>query len=144
MKKRYILGMLIGWVSLGLPLSALAVEEVSPVMVDHQDLAKRSIRDQIRSLRQERIEKMPYLDRGFVHGAINEKKVRQTLDFIAGGKKNLQSVIGRAVQVHTPALASKERVKLAERRILVAMRELFPELEITYQHRDGQIGRAHV
>lgn len=132
---------------IGVSLSPVALvqaaeEAAITTGLSQENLTKKAIREQVTTLRQQRIEKMPYLERGYVNGAINEKKVQQTLQFIQGGKQNLKSAVDRAVQVHTPALAARERIKLAERRILVALRELFPEIEIRYQQRDGQLSSS--
>lgn len=94
----------------------------------------------VKGLREQKFEKMPYLDRGYIKSTISEETLKDTQAFLGAGKKGLSDIIGRAIHVHTAALASKERIGLARRRVMVAVRELFPELEISYQHQDGSLG----
>lgn len=118
-------------------------EEVAvdnPLPLSQDEMTRHSMRDQISALRQERLEKMPYLDRGFIRKTISSKSVHEREAFITDGKKTLAQVIERAIGVHTPAVAAHERINLAKRRILGALRELFPEMNLNLRHRDGSLG----
>lgn len=123
------------------PVSGITLQhqEVLPprVEISQDELTRQAIRDRVRALRQERMRAMPYLDRGFVRKSIYPKKVQEKLAFVQGGEKKLQDLVARAVQAHTPAQAAKERISLARRRILVAVRQLFPEVTYNYEDREG-------
>lgn len=123
------------------PLSGITLqhqEVVQPQLDISQDsLTKQAIRDRVRALRQERMQSMPYLDRGFVRQSIYPKRVENKMKFVQGGEKKLQDLVTRAIQAHTPTQAAKERISLARRRILVAVRQLFPELTYNYEDREG-------
>ncbi len=115
-------------------------EEASLPLPAAEEVSENSVQDQVRLLRDERIEKMPYLDEGFIRKTITVDTVRDREEFILLGKKSLADVIERAIQVHTPAIAARERIGLANRRVWAALRELFPEMNLKYQHRDGSLG----
>lgn len=116
-------------------------EEASlPLPAADEGVSGNSVQDQVHLLRDERIEKMPYLDEGFIRKTITVETVREREEFVSLGKKSLADVIERALQVHTPAIAARERIGLAHRRVWAALRELFPEMNLKYQHRDGSLG----
>ncbi|MFZ5802946.1 MAG: TolC family protein [Candidatus Omnitrophota bacterium] len=98
------------------------------------------IREQVVALRGERLDQMPYLDKGYIKDVIRKETVQSTLDFISKGEKSLEDVVERAVLVHTPAVAAKERIALSKRRILVAVRDFFPEVSYKMENKDGRIG----
>ena len=79
-------------------------------LAGQQAIAKQIARDRIRELRSDRARLMPYLDKGYIRYEINKERVRQKEQFLSGGKKELKELIDRAIQVHTPARASKERI----------------------------------
>lgn len=113
-------------------------EVVSPALqISQDDLTKQSIRERVRALRQERMQTMPYLDRSFVRQSIYPKRVENKMKFVQGGEKKLQDLVARAIQAHTPAQAAKERIALAHRRILVAVRKLFPEASMELEYKRG-------
>ncbi len=127
--------------SLGAGSVYAAAEGAMPM--SHDDLTKRSIREKISVLRNERIEKMPYLDNAIVKDAINEEDVRQKMAFIqSGGQKALEELISRAVEVNTSAKVARKRISLTKHRIFAVMRELFPEINYTFQHRDGTLSSS--
>lgn len=99
------------------------------------------IREEVKILRAERRRKMPYLDRGALKDAVNSKTVLSKQNFSKSSKKDLQEVTRRAIEVYTPARAAKERISLAKRRILVAARELFPEMSFNFEIRRGSLSR---
>lgn len=126
------------------PYAASASEDtqvpIEPsITVAHDEFTKSSIRDRVKVLRQERRQMMPYLDRGYIRSSVHPKKVQEKMNFIAGGEKKLRDLIERAIRVHMPAKAAKERIALARRRIIVAIRELFPEISFEYMDRDGAL-----
>lgn len=98
-----------------------------------------TIRDHVRALREERLETMPFLDRGYIRGTINEDYVSEKIEFIESGQKSLQDLINRAIRMHTPTRAARERISLANRRILSALRAMFPEMEYELESRDGKL-----
>ncbi len=99
--------------------------------------AETDLWSEVSELRQERTEKMPYLDTSFIDSEINPEKISQTMDFLKGPPKTLNKVLDRAAQVYTPARASRERISLAQRRILAALRALFPEASYEFSDKDG-------
>jgi len=103
------------------------------------EMTHQSIRDRVTAMRQQRFARMPYLDPGFVRSVIRPNTVQPQFDFMATQEKSLRDLIDRAVNVHTPAKAAWERISLARRRILVAVRDLFPALEFKFQERDGKL-----
>ena len=107
------------------------------VEISQDQLTREAIRQRVRALRQERMRVMPYLDRGFVRKSIHPKKVKEKIQFTQGGEKKLQDLVARAIQAHTPAQAAQERISLARRRILTAVRQLFPEVTYNYEDREG-------
>lgn len=136
----YFFALLIALMALQAPLKAAetpAPQSVDSVPATQETLTQQAMRDQVRVLRQERAETMPYLDRGYIRQEINGHKVRQRRSFLAGQKKELNDLIERALNVHTPARASKERISLAHRRIVAALRRLFPEAKVELNRKRG-------
>ena len=97
------------------------------------------IGEEIKILRAERKHKMPYLDSGYINETINRKTIESKAAFSQEEAQTLSGVIGRAVEVYTPAKASKERIDLARRRILVAARELLPGTDFNFELRHGAL-----
>lgn len=113
-------------------------EVVKPaITVSPSAMTKETIRQKVKELRQERANAMPYMDKGFIREAIDQDRVRRSISFASGQQKNLEELIERAVEVNTPAKAAQERVALANRRLLIAIRELFPSASIEWQQREG-------
>lgn len=111
--------------TLAVPYSAYAQKDFTVTEVD--------------TLRREREAKMPYLDKSFIHSEISIPKIKDKKEFLIGNEKSLDDLIRRAVAVYTPARASRERVSLARRRILVALRTLFPETSFEMNDRKGDL-----
>jgi len=103
------------------------------------ELTRQSIRDQVKVLRQQKMEAMPYLDRGYIRSSIRPEMIRGKTAFLQSPRKNLQDVIRRAIGAHTPAQAARERISLARRRIWAALRGLFPETKFEFNERDGRL-----
>lgn len=101
-----------------------------------------SIRDQVKVIRQERYERMPYLDREIIRLEVHPDKIKEKLEFMSGKEKHLRDLIARAIQVYTPARAARERISLARRRIVGAVRDLFPEASFEFQEKDGYLSGA--
>lgn len=97
------------------------------------------IREEVKILRAQRRQKMPYLDKSYIDEVINPDAIRTKQEFVEKRQKNLIEVIGRAVEVYTPAKAAKERIVLGKRRILVAARELLPGGSFNFDIRRGQL-----
>jgi outer membrane protein TolC len=100
---------------------------------------KQMIRERLRALREERFQKMPYLDRSFVRSQIRKSDIENKNAFISSGKKTLKDLVERASQVYTKARASKERIGLEKRRILVALRNLFPDASFEFSNKLGKL-----
>lgn len=121
-------------------LPSVQAQDASAVSsMSHEDLTRQSMRDRVSVLRQERHEAMPYLDKGYIRYEISPERVRSRSDFASSGPKSLEGIIQRSLQVYTPARAAQERISLANRRILVAIRKLFPEVDLEFQKRGGDL-----
>ena len=97
------------------------------------------IGEEVKILRAERRHKMPYLDQGYIKETINRKTIESKAGLSQQEAQTLSGVISRAVEVYTPAKASKERISLARRRILVAARELLPGTDFNFELRHGAL-----
>lgn len=124
-----------------LPKGAFAEDAgaLQPPSVAHIHMTEESIRDKVKVYRMERYDQMPYLNRGFVRSEITEKKVRERDLFSGIAEKSLSEVIERAAEVHTPVRSAGERINLARRRIISAVRNLFPEANFELGQRDGSL-----
>ncbi|MDP3921465.1 MAG: TolC family protein [Candidatus Omnitrophota bacterium] len=105
----------------------------------HDETTRQAIRERVRALRVERHEAMPYLDRNIIRASISKETIARKAAFLDRGQKKLDDLVGRAVEIYTPARASHERVSLGRRRIMAAVRELMPELNFEYEDRDGKL-----
>jgi outer membrane protein TolC len=92
---------------------------------------------QVDAMREERSQEMPYLDRVYIRTSITPLKMQQKDEFLGGGPKDLQELILRARSVHTQARAAHEDITLYNRRVLLALRKLFPEASLDVNDRDG-------
>ena len=119
-----------------LPACLLAAEEGH---VSQSDLTEQAMRDQVKVLREQRYNEMPYLDRRYIRSTIRPEKVKQKILFVSRDKKKLEELVDRALAVHTAARAARERVSLAQRRILTALRALFPEAKFDLNQREGSL-----
>ncbi len=97
------------------------------------------IKQEVKILRTQRRKKMPYLDRGYLKESINPEIITAKESFTGDKDQDLNEVISRALQVYTPAKAAKERITLANRRLLVAGRELFPAGAFNFEFRNGSL-----
>lgn len=98
-----------------------------------------ALKDQVKRLREAKQRQMPYLNKASIKEEININKLRSQQEFTSRGSKTLDDLLERAVQVHTPALASRERIALAKRRILGALRGLAPEASFEYGLKKGTL-----
>lgn len=121
----------------GLALAGtLFVFSVTPQAAFAKDDA---VAQEVTALRQERQIKMPYLDKGIIRSEISASKIRDKNSFLSLSSKDLQTLIDRAVNSYTPARAAHERVSLARRRILVALRALLPEGSMEINDKSGDL-----
>ena len=143
-KKEVIIFFLISLISIPLgnssPSSNLPPQVDSDKQIAIEETSRSfPIGEEVKILRAEKRKKMPYLDRRFVKETINKKTVEKKADFTEKQAKTLEAVIERAMEVSTPVKASKERIALARRRIMVAMRELLPAFDFSFQLRKGSL-----
>ncbi len=110
-----------------------------PVAEPKITVSKDALKDKVKTLREERQARMPYLSKAFIHESITPEKIRATEAFSGGGPKSLDDVLKRAVGVYTPAIAGRERVVLAKRKILAAIRGLGPEVTAEYNMKKGSL-----
>ncbi|MFA6599806.1 MAG: TolC family protein [Candidatus Omnitrophota bacterium] len=129
-------------------LSAVLICLVSvvPGVRGAQEIARPSadaegqiIRERLRVMRESRFKQMPYLDRMFIRTQISAREVEERNHFASPAKKSLQDILDHAARVHTKARASQERVNLEKRRILLALRNLFPEANFEFSDKDGKL-----
>lgn len=97
------------------------------------------LREEVKILRAERKNEMPYLDKGFVKETINKKSVQARAAFDQKENKTLNDLIQRAMQVYTPAKAAQQKISLGRRRMLVAARELLPGGEFGFELKKGSL-----
>jgi len=98
---------------------------------------ENAVEQQVQAMRDERAREMPYLDKVYIRTSITPLKVQKKEEFLKGGSKDLQDLIVRAKSVHTQAKAAHENIALYNRRVLLALRKLFPEASFNFNHRDG-------
>ncbi|MSR77524.1 MAG: TolC family protein [Candidatus Omnitrophica bacterium] len=112
----------------------VSLSSVSP----QGDLTRQDIKAQMKVSREDRYQKMPYLDRRLVQEMITLRQVKEKEMFIRlKNQKSLEEVIERSVRSHTPARAAWEKIALARRKILAAVRNLFPEASYELNHSGG-------
>lgn len=63
-------------------------------------------------------------------------------EFLSRQGHDLADIIERAQSVYTQTKAAKEGISLAQRRLLLAIRQMFPEFTFEYQHRDGSLSAS--
>lgn len=97
--------------------------------------------EEVKLLRMEKRRKMPYLDSGYLKESVNARSLQKKHDFSQSEQKQLEEVINRAIEVYTPAKAAKERISLARRRILAAVREMLPGASFNFELRKGSLSR---
>lgn len=114
-------------------------DEAEPKIVIDRPGGVIPVGEEVKILRQQRRQKMPYLDKGHIKESITAKSIGKKQSFTQKRKKTLEEVVGRAVDVYTPAKAAKERITLAKRRILAAARELLPGGSFNFQLRKGSL-----
>lgn len=100
---------------------------------------EKAVDQQVEAMRAERANEMPYLDRTYIQTTITPLKIQKKDEFLGGGAKDLQDLIVRAQSVHTQAKAAHESISLYNRRVLLALRKLFPEATLEVNDRAGVI-----
>ena len=98
---------------------------------------EKAVAQQVEAMRAERAREMPYLDKVYIRTSITPLKIQQKEEFLSGGTKDLQDLILRAKSVHTQAKAAHENIALYNRRVLLALRKLFPEATFDMNAREG-------
>ncbi|MFA7255352.1 MAG: TolC family protein [Candidatus Omnitrophota bacterium] len=98
---------------------------------------ENAVEQQVEAMRDERAKEMPYLDRIYIRTSITPLKIQQKDEFLRGGAKDLQDLILRAQAVHTQSKAAHENISLYNRRVLMALRKLFPEVLFNFNDREG-------
>lgn len=98
---------------------------------------EKAVAQQVEAMREERAQEMPYLDKVYIRTTITPLKIQQKDEFLGGGAKSLPDLILRAQSVHTQAKAAHENITLYNRRVLLALRKLFPEVSFNFNDREG-------
>ena len=98
------------------------------------------VKDEVKILRAQRAKKMPYLDKAIIRSEITPQKVAEKQKFVSSSRaRDLNDLIQRAVELYTPARAARERISLSKRRILAAVRALFPQATMEIQDKGGKL-----
>lgn len=98
------------------------------------------VKDEVKILRAQRAKKMPYLNKSIIRSEITPQKVAEKQKFVSAAQaRNLNDLIQRAVELYTPARAARERISLSKRRILAAVRALFPQATMEIQDKGGKL-----
>jgi len=63
-------------------------------------------------------------------------------EFLSSRDQGLEEVIERAKQIHTQAKVAHEGISLAQRRLVLSVRQMFPEFNFEYNHRAGSLSAA--
>jgi len=121
---------------------AVAQTQEAMMAMVHEDMAQYSIKDRVKILRNERFERMPYLNRSYIRSEINSKKLEEKIEFIQGEQKSLSEIVGRTIQINTAARAAREQLYLQKRRIILAFRDLLPEVTYELQYREGALSSS--
>lgn len=100
---------------------------------------KKALKEKIKRLQQEKKEKFEELTDGFIRKIVTAKAVISKEAFLQPGARGLEDCIERAIQEHVPARAAEERVKLAQQRIIKALRDLFAEAAVEFEQRNGAL-----
>ncbi len=98
---------------------------------------EKAVAQQVDAMRAERMREMPYLDKVYIRTSITPLKIEQKEKFLSGGAKDLQELILRAQSVHTQSKAAHENITLYNRRVILALRKLFPEVSFNFNDREG-------
>ncbi len=98
---------------------------------------------EVKTLRDERERKMPYLDKDIIASEIKPDKIFKKEAFITGTTKTLDDLIERALETDTKARAARERITLAKLRIFAAVRALMPEASVEVQSKKGELSDSH-
>ncbi len=103
-------------------------------------LENKDLKSQVKALRAERYDKMPYLDKRLVQEMISPRKVRNNQNFTRlKSNKSLNDVIDQAIQSNTEARTAWEKMALGRRKIMAAVRNLFPEASYELNDKSGQL-----
>ncbi len=102
------------------------------------EVGKQSIKDRVRILREERFKQMPYLDPVLIRSEIKDQDIEAKSRFVSSGSNKLTDLIERAVMVNSKIKAAHERIGLEKRRIIVALRNLFPDASFEFYDKDGK------
>ena len=92
---------------------------------------------QVRIMREARQKEMPYLDRMYIKTSITPLQVQKKEQFLESGPLDLPTLIQRAKSVHSQAKAAYEGINLYHRRVLYALRKMFPEISFSLNDRTG-------
>ncbi|OQA55420.1 MAG: Outer membrane efflux protein [Candidatus Omnitrophica bacterium ADurb.Bin277] len=111
--------------------------EIKDIEKSVEQAMNSALEVQVQAMREERQREMPYLDKIYIRTSITPFKVQQKEEFLQTGAKDLRGLISRAKSVHSQARASYEGISLYNRRVLYALRKLFPEASITINNRQG-------
>ncbi len=112
-------------------------EKKSPGVEERDKAMDHAVGSQVEMLREERYREMPYLDRTYIRTTITPRKIQEKEEFLKGSAKDLQALIARAESVHTQAKAAQANIDLYHRRMLYALRKLFPEMTLNFNDRKG-------
>ena len=95
--------------------------------------------EEVERLRQTRKTQFKHLTWSHVRQMVTPDTVRARDQFLESREKNLETVLGRAVEIYIPAQIAKERTTLAKFRIAKAVRELFPSYTVTGNVKSGHL-----
>lgn len=100
---------------------------------------KKRLREKIKELRRQRKEQFAELTRGFIRKIITPESILSKEEFLVPLKRDLETCVERAIDVHVPALTARERIKLAKTRVLKSIRDLLAEASIELEDREGSL-----
>lgn len=121
------------FLSLFLARDLFAQNSSEPQIVIDPSQRSFPVGEEVKIRRAEKRKKMPYLDRRYVKETINRKTIEAQFAFTQKEAKTLDAAIARSIEASTTIQASKERIALARRKILLAARELLPSFDFSFE-----------
>ncbi len=119
-----------------------AGKEVKPGKKAKKDVRQDEIEKAMNGAVEKDMFKSPEISRETIELMFAPYRQQSKEDFLLKQEQGLEDVINRAKTIHTQAKAAQEGISLAQRRLLLSVRQMFPEMSFEYGHRDGSLSAA--
>jgi len=126
------------------PVSTLSKKNHSAALNPKLSSASRQaeIEKAMNGFKQRDLSKSPEVTQEAIELMFAPYRKQNKEDFLAQKDPGLGDVIERAKTIQTQAKVAQEGISLAQRRMLLSIRQMFPELTFEYQHRDGSLSAS--